>query len=74
MGVKRPDGLPNAVTTEACYLAAMLDELRGIRDELRVMRADRKREPPKVTLEATKLSEPKVVAKKKRKPKAKAKG
>jgi len=56
---QRPDGLPNPVSVEACYLVAVLDELRALRADLAQVRP----EPEPGTVE---LREP--ARKEKRKP------
>ena len=37
---QRPDGLPNPVSVEACYLVAVLDELRALRADLARVRPE----------------------------------
>ena len=52
---KRPDGLPNPVSVEACYLEAVLDELRALRQEIAKMRPEPK---PQDKAETVELREP----------------
>ena len=54
---QRPDGLPNPVSVEACYLVAVLDELRALRREIAKMRPEPE---PQAKAETVELREPKA--------------
>jgi len=54
---RRLDGLPNPASTEACYLAAVLEELQALRADL----AKRRPEPkPQAKTGMVELREPKA--------------